>query len=397
MTERPTAQARKAIVASVLGYAMDGFDLQILAFALSAISSALALSNTQAGSLATITLIGAVLGGIVFGILSDYFGRVRMLTWSIVFFAVFTGLTAIAQGYLGIAIFRFLAGVGIGGEFGIGMTLAAETWPARLRARATSLVGLGWQAGVLVAALSSAPILASWGWRGMFALGAFPALVAIVVRVRLPEPTHFTARPPTREFPLKLLVSDARTVRAGIGVLILTSVQNFGYYGIMTWLPTYLAKQFGYGLTKSAIWTAVTVVGMAIGIMIFGQLADRIGRRPAFWIFQAGAAVSLVVYSQLTTSLALLLGGAVMGAFANGMLGGYGALMAELYPTQARATAQNVLFNLGRAVGGFAPVAVALIASAHGFPFAIGALAVIYVVDMVAVLLIPERRAAELV
>ncbi|HJP73979.1 MAG TPA: MFS transporter [Pseudonocardiaceae bacterium] len=397
MTERPTVQARKAIVASVLGYAMDGFDLQILAFALSAISSALALNNTQAGSLATITLIGAVLGGIVFGILSDYFGRVRVLTWSIVFFAVFTGLTAIAQGYLGIAIFRFLAGVGIGGEFGIGMTLAAETWPARLRARATSLVGLGWQAGVLVAALLSAPVLASWGWRGLFALGALPALVAIVVRLRLPEPPHFTERPPSREFPLKLLISDARTIRAGIGVLILTSVQNFGYYGIMTWLPTYLAKQFGYGLTKSAIWTAVTVVGMAIGIVIFGQLADRIGRRPAFWIFQAGAAISLVVYSQLTTSLALLLGGAVMGAFANGMLGGYGALMAELYPTQARATAQNVLFNLGRAVGGFAPVAVALIAAAHGFPFAIGALAVIYLVDMIAVLLIPERRAADLV
>ncbi|HEV3356769.1 MAG TPA: MFS transporter [Pseudonocardiaceae bacterium] len=195
---------------------------------------------------------------------------------------------------------------------------------------------------------------------------------------------------------MTLLVSDARTIRIGIGVLILTSVQNFGYYGIMTWLPTYLAKQFGYGLTKSAIWTAVTVIGMAIGIVIFGQLADRIGRRPAFWIFQAGAAISLVVYSQLTTPIALLLGGAVMGAFANGMLGGYGALMAKLYPTQARATAQNVLFNLGRAVGGFAPVAVALLASAHGFPFAIGALAVIYLVDMVAMLLIPERRAAEL-
>jgi MFS family permease len=396
MTERPTSEARKAIVASILGYAMDGFDLQILAFALSAITADLALSNTEAGSLATITLIGAVLGGIVFGILSDYFGRVRMLTWSIVFFAVFTGLTATAHGYTGIAIFRFLAGVGIGGEFGIGMTLAAETWPARLRARATSLVGLGWQAGVLVAALLSAPILTTWGWRGLFALGALPAVVAIVVRLRLGEPTRFTERPARQTFPLTLLVSDARTIRVGIGVLILTSVQNFGYYGIMTWLPTYLARQFGYGLTKSAIWTAVTVVGMAIGIVIFGQLADRIGRRPAFWIFQAGAAISLVVYSQLTTSLALLLGGAVMGAFANGMLGGYGALIAELYPTQARATAQNVLFNLGRAVGGFAPVAVALLASAHGFPFAIGALAVIYLVDMVAMLLIPERRAAEL-
>jgi MFS family permease len=396
MTERPTSEARKAIVASILGYAMDGFDLQILAFALSAITADLALSNTEAGSLATITLTGAVLGGIVFGILSDYVGRVRILTASIVFFAVFTGLTATGHGYLGIAMFRFLAGVGIGGEFGIGMTLAAETWPARLRARATSLVGLGWQAGVLVAALLSAPILTTWGWRGLFAFGALPAVVAIVVRLRLGEPIRFTERATRRPFPLTLLVSDARTIRIGIGVLILTSVQNFGYYGIMTWLPTYLAKQFGYGLTKSAICTAVTVIGMAIGIVIFGQLADRIGRRPAFWIFQAGAAISLVVYSQLTTPIALLLGGAVMGAFANGMLGGYGALMAELYPTQARATAQNVLFNLGRAVGGFAPVAVALLASARGFPFAIGALAVIYLVDMVAMLLIPERRAAEL-
>ena len=103
MTERPTHEARKAIVASILGYAMDGFDLQILAFALSAIAADLALSNTEAGSLATITLIGAVLGGIVFGILADYFGRVRILTASIVFFAVFTGLTAIAHGYTGIA------------------------------------------------------------------------------------------------------------------------------------------------------------------------------------------------------------------------------------------------------------------------------------------------------
>lgn len=399
-SDKPTRYARKAIIASVVGYAMDGFDLLILGFALSAIIADLSLSNTEAGSLATITLIGAVLGGIVFGVLSDYFGRVRMLTWSIVIFAVFTGMTAFADGFTEIAVYRFLAGIGLGGEFGIGMTLAAEAWPAKLRARATSIVGLGFQGGVLLAALISAPVIGLWGWRGLFLIGAVPALIAFVMRAKLHEPELYTERKKNRvgkrQFPLKLLVADGASARSSIALFVLTSVQNFGYYGIMIWLPTYLATQFGYGLTQSGVWMAVTILGMGIGIVTFGWLADTIGRRRSFWIFQAGAAVSVLAYSQLTAPIALLIGGAVMGAFANGMLGGYGALMAELYPTEARATAQNVLFNLGRAVGGFGPVVIALVAGVYGFPFAIGLLSLIYVLDMGAMLLIPERRAAAL-
>ncbi|MEV4596750.1 MFS transporter [Amycolatopsis sp. NPDC049253] len=399
-TKASTRYARKAVFASSLGYAMDGFDLLILGFALSAISGDLGLGGAEAGSLATITLIGAVVGGIAFGILSDRIGRVKVLTYSVIFFAVFTGLTAISTSYWEIAVFRFLAGVGIGGEFGIGMTLAAEAWPAKKRARATSLVGLGWQAGVLLAALVSAPVLNAWGWRGLFLLGAFPAVVAIVFRSRLHEPEQFTRHRERQEgkpkVPLKLLVADGPTTRATIGVLVLTSVQNFGYFGIMIWLPTYLSTQFGYSLTKSGIWTAVTVVGMGAGILAFGEIADKLGRRKAFWLFQAGAALSVLGYSQLSSPWALMVGGAVMGAFANGMIGGYGALMAELYPTAIRSTAQNVLFNLGRAVGGFAPIVVALVAASYGFGFAIGVLSVIYLLDMVAMIFIPDRRAEQL-
>jgi benzoate transport len=383
-----------------VGYALDGFDLLILSFALSAITTQLHLTHTQAGSLATITLFGAVAGGLVFGVLADRVGRVKVLTYSVIFFAVFTGLTAASHNYGEIAVFRFMSGVGIGGEFGIGMTLAAETWPASKRARATAWVGVGWQAGVLVAALVAAPVLTHWGWRGLFLLGAIPALIAVAFRSRLEEPEAFTDRRADREratkIPLRLLVADRRTTRATIGVLILTSVQNFGYYGIMTWLPTYLATRFGFSLTKSSLWTAVTVVGMATGILIFGQLADRIGRRPSFWIFQVGAVATVLAYSHLTSAWTLLIGGAVMGMFANGMLGGYGALMAELYPTEVRSTAQNVLFNVGRAVGGLAPVWVAAVAARHGFSTAIGLLAFIYVLDMGAMLLIPDLRGQEL-
>jgi benzoate transport len=394
------SKAMKALWGSALGYAMDGFDLLILGFMLRAISADLGLSQAQAASLVTATLVGAVAGGLLFGMLSDRLGRVRVLTWTIVLFAVFTGLCAFAQGYWDLLIYRTIAGLGLGGEFGIGMALVAEAWPNSKRARASSYVGLGWQVGVLAAALLTPLLLPSIGWRGMFAIGILPAVAAYFIRKSLHEPDVFvrrTAEQPKSGSPLRLLVKDGETAKLSLGMVILCSVQNFGYYGVMIWLPNYLSSRFGYGLTQSALWTAVTIAGMAAGIFVFGHIADRLGRRPTFLAYMLGAAVMVVVYSKLTDPMALLVAGAVMGFFVNGMLGGYGALISELYPTAARATAQNVLFNIGRAVGGFGPVVVGAIALAYGFQTAIALLAILYLIDIVALwLLIPERRGAEL-
>lgn len=394
----------KALIGSAVGYAMDGFDLLILGFMLSAISADLNLTPAQSGSLVTWTLVGAVVGGIVFGALSDRYGRVRVLTWTIVLFAVFTGLCAIAQGYWDLLIYRTIAGIGLGGEFGIGMALAIEAWPAKHRAKAASYVALGWQFGVLAAALLTPVLLPHIGWRGMFVVGIFPAFVAWYLRVRLHEPEIFSQKQTalstqkiSKLESFKLLVKDKATTKVSLGVVVLTSVQNFGYYGIMIWMPNFLSKQLGFSLTKSGLWTAVTVCGMMAGIWIFGRLADRIGRKPSFLLFQLGAVISIITYSQLTDPTAMLVAGAFLGMFVNGMMGGYGALMAEAYPTEARATAQNVLFNLGRAVGGLGPVVVGAVVSAYSFSIAIAFLAVIYVIDMVAtVFLVPELKGKEL-
>lgn len=394
----------KALIGSAVGYAMDGFDLLILGFMLSAISADLNLTPAQSGSLVTWTLVGAVVGGIVFGALSDRYGRVRVLTWTIVLFAVFTGLCAIAQSYWDLLIYRTIAGIGLGGEFGIGMALAIEAWPAKHRAKAASYVALGWQFGVLAAALLTPVLLPHIGWRGMFVVGIFPAFVAWYLRVRLHEPEIFSQKQTalstqkiSKLESFKLLVKDKATTKVSLGVVVLTSVQNFGYYGIMIWMPNFLSKQLGFSLTKSGLWTAVTVCGMMAGIWIFGRLADRIGRKPSFLLFQLGAVISIITYSQLTDPTAMLVAGAFLGMFVNGMMGGYGALMAEAYPTEARATAQNVLFNLGRAVGGFGPVVVGAVVSAYSFSIAIAFLAVIYVIDMVAtVFLVPELKGKEL-
>jgi MFS family permease len=387
--------ARKALIASAVGYAMDGFDLLILGFMLRAISADLHLTPPQAGSLVTWTLVGAVAGGILFGMLSDYYGRVRVLTWTILLFAVFTGLCALAQGYWDLLVYRTIAGLGLGGEFGIGMALVAEAWPARQRARACSYVALGWQAGVLCAALVTPLLLPSIGWRGMFIVGLLPGVVAFAVRWYVGEPKIFVERAKSARTmaPLLMLVKDAATTKISAGMLILCSVQNFGYYGVMIWLPSYLSTRFGFGLTQSALWTAVTICGMAFGIWMFGIFADKVGRRPALLTFQAGAFVMVLVYSQLTDANALLIGGAIMGMFVNGMLGGYGALLSELYPTEARATAENVLFNLGRGVGGFGPVVVGALVASYSFTIAIALLATIYLLDIAAtLLLIPEKK-----
>ena len=396
-----TPYAWRALWGSAIGYAMDGFDLLILGFMLAAISTDLHLVPSQAGALVTWTLVGAVCGGIVFGTLSDHYGRVRVLTWSILLFAVFTGLCAFAQGYWDLLVYRTIAGVGLGGEFGIGMALAAEAWPSSQRARVSSYVALGWQAGVLLAAIVIPFLLPHIGWRGMFLVGIFPAVVAWAIRRHLHEPDLFVKtlkahRPQFRQS-YGLLVKDARTTRTSIGMFILCSVQNFGYYGIMIWMPSYLAKSQGFGLTKSAVWTGATIIGMAFGIWLFGHLADRIGRKPSFILYQLGAIVMVLYYSQLTDPNTMLWAGALMGLFVNGMLGGNGAVMSEAYPTEARATAQNVLFNLGRAVGGFGPLVVGAIAAAYSFHVAIALLASIYVLDILATLfLIPELKGADL-
>ena len=293
------------------------------------------------------------------------------------------------------------------------MALAAEAVRADQRARATSWVGVGFQLGVFAAAMVSAPVIALWGWRALFLIGLFAAVFAFVIRRRVDEPEAFVRsqseapagqpsgsgadkghQPLSAKF--AALVKDRATVKITIALTILTTVQNFGYFGIITWLPNYLSEQMDLGVTKSSLWTAVTVIGMLAGILIFGQLADRLGRRPAFWIFQAGAIISILAYSQLTDPTALLAGGFFMGAFANGMLGGHGALLAEMYPTEVRATAQNVIFNVGRALGGLAPVVIALLAGSLGFAFALALLPAIYVIQFLAMFLLPERRGVEL-
>lgn len=401
----------KIMWASIIGYAMDGLDVLILSFAMAAIVSEFGLTLGEGGLIATYTLIGTVLGGYLFGIFADYFGRVHTFSLTIIIFSIFTGACAFADNVTHLNILRFLAGLGLGGEYGIGMTLVSETWPAAKRARATAGVAMGWQAGAVLAAILAAVVLPDYGWRGLFLVGVVPALLAAWARHGIKEPPMWVKRKEmkkelaarkergetltaeeeeqleeAKKFPLAhLFASPSKTVTT-LSLTVMTSVQNFGYYGIMVWLPMILLKEHGLTTKSMSGWMIVTVIGMIAGIYVFGYLCDHLGRKIPYLIFYICAAAMVYIYVNLGTPVALLFGGAFLGFFCNGMMAGYGTLLSENYTTDARSTAQNFIFNTGRAVGGFAPAIIGALAQSHGFSAAFALLSCVYVAAAVNVL-----------
>ena len=401
----------KIMWASIIGYAMDGLDVLILSFAMAAIVSEFGLTLGEGGLIATYTLIGTVLGGYLFGIFADYFGRVHTFSLTIIIFSIFTGACDFADNVTHLNILRFLAGLGLGGEYGIGMTLVSETWPAAKRARATAGVAMGWQAGAVLAAILAAVVLPDYGWRGLFLVGVIPALLAAWARHGIKEPPMWVKRKEmkkelaarkergetltaeeeeqleeAKKFPLAHLFASPSKTETTLSLTVMTSVQNFGYYGIMVWLPMILLKDHGLTTKSMSGWMIVTVIGMIAGIYVFGYLCDRLGRKIPYLIFYICAAAMVYIYVNLGTPVALLFGGAFLGFFCNGMMAGYGTLLSENYTTDARSTAQNFIFNTGRAVGGFAPAIIGALAQSHGFSAAFALLSCVYVAAAVNVL-----------
>lgn len=402
----------KVMWASIIGYAMDGLDVLILSFAMAAIVSEFGLTLGEGGLIATYTLIGTVLGGYLFGIFADYYGRVHTFSLTIIIFSIFTGACAFADNVTHLNILRFLAGLGLGGEYGIGMTLVSETWPAAKRARATAGVAMGWQAGAVLAAILAAVVLLDYGWRGLFLVGVVPALLAAWARHGIKEPPMWVKRKEmkkalaarkangealtaeeeeqlaeAKKFPLAHLFAGPSKTVTTLSLTVMTSVQNFGYYGIMVWLPMILLKEHGLTTKSMSGWMIVTVIGMIAGIYVFGYLCDRLGRKVPYLIFYVCAAAMVYIYVNLGTPIALLFGGAFLGFFCNGMMAGYGTLLSENYTTDARSTAQNFIFNTGRAVGGFAPAIIGALAQSHGFSAAFALLSCVYIAATVNVLL----------
>lgn len=408
----------RSLFGATSGYAADGMDMFLLSFVLVYIIKEFNLTPLEAGNLTLATTIGTLAGSYIFGFLADYVGRIRVLSLTILLYSFATGAIYFVDDYNTLLLLRVLIGLGIGGEFGIGMALVTETWKPELRARATSLVSLGWQIGVLLASVLVAVIVPAMGWRGVFLLGLVPALIAVYVRMSLHEPKMWTIRRQRQEelkqkvesntatseevleyekiggTPIRKLFANKKTMITTLGLLIMCFVQNFGYYAIFSWMPTVLAQKYGYTLAKASGWMTISIAGMMVGITLFGILADRIGRKKTFALYYIGGTIYCIIYFFCFTSqTALLWGSALLGMTVNGMMGGYGAVLAENYSSEARSTAENFIFGTGRGLAGFGPAVIGWLAQGSSVYAAMSLVFLIYPVALVAMwLMIPETK-----
>jgi len=381
---------KKTVVASVAGLTLEGMDIMFISFAMTMIISEFNIDLATGGLISSITNMGMLLGGIIFGILADKYGRVKVFTYTVLLFAIGTALTGLATNIEQVYIYRFIAGLGAGGEYGIGMALVAEAWPKNKQGRASSYVSVGAQYGVILAALLSAIILPTLGWRALFLVGVLPVIFAIVVRKSLGESPEWLAAQKNKKIDnkgkLAQLFETPRTTMTTISLIIMATVQIAGYNGLMIWLPSMLQKSQGLSVSSSALWTISTAVGMIIGMLVFGRFMDRFGAKRSFGIFLLASAGAVFLYSYATGSIAILIGGAVVGFFSNGMFAGYGALISSFYPVQIRSTATNTIFNFGRAIGGFSPIFVGYILQSYDMTVVMIYLAALYCISFIVML-----------
>jgi MFS family permease len=380
---------KKTVVASVAGLTLEGMDIMFISFAMSMIIAEFHIDMAAGGLISSITNLGMLAGGVIFGILADKFWRVRIFTYTILLFAVGTALTGLAQNIEQVYLFRFIAGLGAGGEYGIGMALVAEAWPKNKQGRASSYVSVGAQYGVILAALLSAMILPSWGWRGLFFVGLAPVIFAFIVRKKLDESPVWVESQKKKQLvqkqgKLKQLFATPRIAVTTVALAIMATVQIAGYNGLMIWLPSMLQQSQGLSVSSSALWTISTAAGMIAGMLTFGQFIDRFGMKRSYGIFLVASAVAVFFYSFASGSTGLLIGGAIVGFFSNGMFAGYGALISKYYSVEIRSTATNTIFNFGRALGGLSPILVGYILQHANVTVAMTYLALLYCISFIA-------------
>jgi len=394
-----TPDARRALVAASFGWMLDSFDVMLWAMVLASLMPDLGLSKATAGLLGSLTLAASAIGGLVFGLVADRFGRRRALMASIAIYSVFTAACGLATGVLMLAVFRLFLGLGMGGEWASGAALVSETWPAEHRGKALGIVQSSWAVGYALAAAVAALVLPVWGWRGVFFIGVLPAFFTLWIQRRVREPEIWTAAraaaPKAR--PAFGEIFGRGRLRLTLLITLMNAFTMFGWWGFNLWLPTYLSlapEAGGIGLGPRAMSALVIFMqaGMWLGYITFGFISDRLGRKRSYVAFLIAAAAFMMLYSRTRQPLVLFALGPFVAFFGTGYFTGFGALTAEIYPTAVRATAQGLTYNAGRIVSALAPLVVGSLAQTRGFGFSFSLIAVAFLAAALLWTGIPETR-----
>lgn len=396
-------RARHAFVAASLGWMLDSFDVMLYSLVLASLiqDPTLQLSTAVAGQLGALTLLAAAAGGVVFGVLADRIGRKAALMWAVAIYSVFTAACGLVQNVTQLAIFRILLGFGMGGEWATGVALVSETFPAKHRGKALAFVQSSWAIGYGLAAAVNLVVMPIWGWRGVFFVGVLPALFTLWIRRKVEEPEMWRRTSGESRGRIGELFTPGRASTT-VFIILMNACCLFGWWGLNLWVPAYLnlpPERGGIGLSSSAMsWFVIAMqVGMWFGYVSFGYIADAIGRKRAYVLFVLMASLLLPLYGNISAPTALLFLGPAVAFFGTGYYSGFGAVIAELYPTSVRATAAGVGYNVGRIASAAAPFVVGSMAGTRGFGVAFAITGAAFFLAALAWIGIPETGNKELV
>ena len=380
---------------------LDSFDVMLYSMVLATLLPAFGMTKSMAGRLSTLTLIGSALGGFLFGFFADRLGRRRLLSMSILTYSLFTFACGFSTSIAMLGFFRFLLGLGMGGEWNAGATLVAETWPSHWRGRALSIVQSSWAIGFALAAVVANFILARWNWHWVFFVGVLPALLVFWIQKGVPEPELWL-----RAHNAPASVAEKRKLwRAAtpnlLGLLLMNVFGMFAWWGLFTWLPAYLALPVsrggrGFGLNSTTFLVVLNLCGMFPGYLLFGAISDKFGRKRAVILYLLLAALAVPPFALAREPWLILLTASITAFFGTGFFVGSALLGSELFPTPIRATALGLSYNTARGISSLAPFLIGAIGESHGLGWGFASCGVAFALAAAAASRLPETIGREL-
>jgi MFS family permease len=382
---------------------LDAFDVMLYSIVLATLMREFGMSKATAGLLNALTLIASALGSFAFGLLADRVGRRRMLSLSILTYSIFTFACGFSTTVTMLAVFRFLLGLGMGGEWNSGATLVAETWPSTWRGRALGIVQSSWAIGYALAAVVANLILSRANWRWVFFVGVLPALVTLWIQHTVPEPElwhrHVRSAPVSRAD--KLALWRAALPRL-LPLLSMNTFLMFGWWGLFTWIPAYLALPAAKGgrdfteLGFTSFLVVLNLCGMLPGYLLFGTLADAFGRKRTMILYLAVGALSVPAFAVSRQPALILLTASITAFFGGGAFAGSAILGSESFPTRIRATALGISYNTARGISALAPFLIGTLGDRYGLSSAFSASALAFALAAISTAWVPETRGVDL-
>jgi MFS family permease len=408
--EKPTKVHYKIFGFSWAGWVFDFYDLVLFTFLLIPIVAEFNVSNYMISYVLGASLGATAIGGILFGTLSDIFGRKTVLQWTIILYSLGTVLCGLAPDLWSLIMFRIITGIGVGGEWATGQTLVNETFPSKMRGKFGSFLETGTSTGIILASIVGGFLAPEIGWRVCFFLSALPALLVILIRKEMPESDLWLKRknnqlstgiPSVKKVTgkFKILISKDYLHIFVISIILAVLVMS-AYWFTFSWLPDYLYEERHLELVKSAIWLIITQVGAFLGCLSFGVVSDKWGRRPAFTIYSflmaTGLIMVTVMWNIIVSFPIAIFGFMFLLGFGTGTFGGFGSLYSEIFPTEIRNTAMSASFNLARGVQFFTPLVIAILGKSYGLSSGIFLGAIFAVFAGLWIWKFPETRGRDL-